>query len=69
MGRRTKQQILEDEEMTCSKRGCNKVQEEIHMFTSYCKEAVIEDVHDLPFCKKHFKEIESKLEKLKKKKK
>jgi hypothetical protein len=63
MARRTKAQIEEDEQMTCSKRGCNKVQEEIFMFSSYHKAAVLEDVHELLFCEKHFKELEDKLDK------
>jgi hypothetical protein len=63
MGRRTQAQIEEDEQFTCSKRGCNKICDEIFEFTSYNKQAVLEDVHELPFCEKHFKELESKLEK------
>ena len=63
MGRRTKEQIAEDEEMTCSKRGCNEIQEEIFMFTSYHRAAVLEDIDGIPFCEKHFRELEAKLEK------
>ena len=61
--RRTKAQIEEDEQMTCSKRGCNDVHEESFMFSSYHKTAIIEDLEELPFCEKHFRELEVKLEK------
>lgn len=63
MGRRTKAQIEADKEMVCSKRGCNEVHEEIFMFSSYHKGAVLADVEELPFCEKHFKELEDKLDK------
>jgi len=49
--------------MTCSKRGCNDVHEEIFMFSSYHKTVVMKDLEELPFCKKHFRELEAKLEK------
>ena len=61
--RRTKAQIEADKEMICSKRGCNEVHEEIFMFSSYHKGAVLADVEELPFCEKHFKELEAKLDK------
>lgn len=64
MGRRTKDQIEIDKEMTCSKRGCNKICEEVYLFTSYNYKAVHKDLHDLPFCEKHFKELEEKLNKI-----
>lgn len=63
MGRRTKAQIEEDEQMTCCKRGCNGVHEEVFMFSSFHRKAVEEELNDLPFCEKHFRELEAKLEK------
>lgn len=63
MARRTKAQIEEDEQMTCSKRGCNGVHEEIFSFSFYHRAAVAEDIENLPFCEKHFRELEKKLEK------
>ena len=61
MARRTKEQIAEELEMTCSKRGCNGVHEEVFSFSSYHRAAVAEDIEDMPFCEKHFLELESKM--------
>jgi hypothetical protein len=64
MGRRTKDEIEQDEQFTCSKKGCKGVHEDIFKFTSYHKKAVEQDLYELPFCEEHFKEIENQLEKL-----
>lgn len=62
MGRRTKAEILEDEEFTCSNKKCKKKVEEIYVFTSYHQLAKIEGLDNISFCKECFKKKEAEIE-------
>jgi hypothetical protein len=59
MTRRTKEQILEDEQFTCSNKKCKKIVEEIYVFTSYHTQAKIEGIDSVPLCEECFLKKES----------
>lgn len=64
MGRRTKAEILEDEEFTCSNKKCNKKIEEAYLFTHYNQLAKLKELDNISFCKECFLKKEMELNNL-----
>ena len=61
MGRRTKEEILEDEEFTCKNGRCKKKLEIAYSFSLYHQQAKADGIDGLEFCEECFRELEGKI--------